>query len=348
MYSLNIFGNYSTEIERLEKLSKLGDPLERLHFIQWDMFTPVLKKVFAKEKKGPGGRPPYSYLLMFKILILQRMYNLSDDQIEYQISDRFTFMRFLNLSLSDKIPDAKTIWLFRETLTKAEAIKPLFQIFEQQMEKEGLITHNGTLVDATFVDVPKQHNSSDENKTIKEGHIPEDWTEDTPKARHKIAQKDVDARWAKKGAETHFGYKNHAKVDADSKLITDYVTTAASVHDSNVLIEFLTDKDRAIYADAAYYCKKNNTRLPAHIRNCMCIGGTKNRMLTAEQKAANKAHTRKRCRIEHVFGYMTNSMHGLTMRCIGIARATSSIGLTNLTYNLNRYCTIKRKMAVQG
>ncbi len=105
------------EEDRLKKLSKLGDSLERLNDIDWTVFRPVLDRAFQKERKSKARRPPYDYLMMFKILVLQRLYNISDDQTEYQINDRMSFMRFLGLTLSDTVPDAKTIWVFREAST---------------------------------------------------------------------------------------------------------------------------------------------------------------------------------------------------------------------------------------
>jgi len=140
---------------------------------------------------------------MFKIIVLQRLYNLSNDQTEYQSNDRRSFMRFLELELCDKVPDAKTIWKFKNDL--AEAMEELFCLFDKQLEKEGLITHKGTIVDATFVDAPRQRNSRDENKIIKEGKIPPEW--EKLENIHQLKQKDTDARWTKKGNEVHFGYK---------------------------------------------------------------------------------------------------------------------------------------------
>ena len=111
------------EIERLERLSELGDPLTRLNQVMnWEMFRPVLQEAFQKDRKGPGGRPPYDYVMMYKVLVLQKLYKLSDDQTEYQINDRMSFMRFLGLGMGSRVPDAKTIWLYRETLTKANVM----------------------------------------------------------------------------------------------------------------------------------------------------------------------------------------------------------------------------------
>lgn len=157
------------EENKLQKLSELGDSLERLNVINWEMFRPELKNALHKERKSNAGRPPYDCVLLFKTLVLQRIYNLSDDQTEYQINDRMSFMRFLGLSIHSKVPDAKTIWLFKDTLTQSVVIEKLFRQFEKELELKGIVTRRGTIVDATFVDAPRQRNSRDENKTIKKG-----------------------------------------------------------------------------------------------------------------------------------------------------------------------------------
>lgn len=325
--------NMFAEDNRLEKISKLGDHLEKLNAsIDWGIFVKPLKDVLQTESKGRGGRPPYDYVLMFKILILQRIYNLSDDQTEYQINDRMSFMRFLGLSISERVPDAKTIWLFREKLVQAECIKSLFELFYQELESKNIVTHEGSIVDATFVEAPRQRNTREENARIKAGEIPEEWSES------KRRQKDTDARWTKKNNQTYYGYKDHAKVDADSKIIVDYSVTSANVHDSQEFTELLTDSDKIIYADSAYVGQE----IPENIKAQICEKGYRGHPLTEEQKQSNRQKSKIRCRIEHVFGYITNSMHAITLRCIGKARAAFNIGLTNLIYNMCRYETIRR------
>ena len=179
------------EEDRLRVLSKLGDSLEKLNEkINWEIFKPILKKALNKEAKGLGGRPAYDYVLMFKIIILQRLYNISDDQTEYQINDRLSFMRFLGLELKDKVPDAKTIWLFKEKLIEARVSKKLFEKFEKELARNNLIGKEGTIIDATIVEAPIQHNSKDENEQIKNGKIPEHWQEEQNKT--KLSQKDYD------------------------------------------------------------------------------------------------------------------------------------------------------------
>jgi len=324
------------EQDRLEKLSRQGDPLEKLNAaVHWEMFRPQLRRCFKKEPKGPGGRPPYDYLMMFKVLILQRLYNLSDEQMQYQILDRLSFQRFLGQGLHSDAPDEKTIWLFREVLTKRGRIEKLFARYKADLERKGLISNNGSIIDASFVEVPRQRNSREENATIKEGRIPEDWQSDAAKLR----QKDTDARWTKKNEETHYGYKDHVKVDTDSKLIQSYEVTDASVHDSQVVEELLekTDADSELYADSAYRSAQiEQTLEKRRVRSRIHEKAHRNKPLTKAQRRSNRAKSRIRARVEHVFAQITNCMKGFRIRSIGILRARSIIGLINLVYNILR------------
>jgi IS5 family transposase len=342
MEQLGILGS----IKRQRKLSELGDNLEHLNqIIDWEMFRPMLAKAVRKPAKGPGGRPRFDVVKMFKILVLSRLFNLSDDQTEYQINDRISFMRFLDLGLYDTVPDAKTIWLFRETLKEAEIMEDLFAEFNALLERKGLITHEGTIVDATFVGTPKQRNNKEENETIKAGQVPEEWKK--PENEHKLSQKDTDARWAKKNNQTYFGYKDHVKADATSKLITNYSVTGASVNDNQEFIGLLTKEDKVIYADKGYAGKKYAEQLPEGAVNMIHEKAEKNRPLTEVQKASNREKSRIRCRIEHIFGYMTGAMHGITIRSIGLARARFNVGMLNLVYNLCRYSFLVRPRQAQ-
>lgn len=327
------------EIERLERLSELGDPLNKLNEIDWDMFVPMIRKVLAKTPKGPGGRPRYDIKLMLKVLMLKRMYNLSFEQTEYQINDRLSFMRFLGLTISDKVPDANTIWNFYNDLSQAQLADKMFDAFKQKLLDEHMILREGSIVDATFVDAPRQRNTREENEKIKAGAIPEDWKKDEPKAKHKLRQKDTDARWVTKNKERHFGYKNHVKADQKSKLIDKYTVTDASVHDSQAMPDLITKDDQAMYADSAYIGSTIAEALASNgIENQICEKGFRNHPLTDEQKDCNRKKSKVRSRVEHIFGFMTGSMNGITVRTIGITRAAFDIGLTNLLYNMRRYC----------
>jgi IS5 family transposase len=149
---------------KYERISSLGDPLEKLNgSIDWEIFRYILNKHMEKEAKGPGGRPNYSYLLMFKILILQEYFGLSDEQMEFQITDRFSFMRFLGLRSYHKVPDRNTIWTFRERLKEEDVMQQLFDRFGKDLNGRGLIINKGKIIDATIVEVPVQRNSREEN-----------------------------------------------------------------------------------------------------------------------------------------------------------------------------------------
>jgi len=329
------YGFWDQDI-RMSKLSQLGDPLEKLNEgINFEMFRSLLEDKLTAEPNGVGGRPPYDYVLMFKIMILQRYYNLSDEQVEYQINDRMSFMRFLDLTISDDIPDSRTIWHFRERLTDLGLVEELFALFLKELEALNLIVNEGKIIDASFVEVPRQRNHREENEQIKSGEIPESFT-DNP---HRLAQKDTDARWTKKNKVSYYGYKDHVKQDAKSKLIIEYMVTDASVHDSNATDALLNENDigEPFYADSAYSgASQEKIIADKGMENQVCEKGVRNHPLTDEQKANNREKSRVRSRVEHIFGFMEMSMNGMYINCIGIKRASAIIGLMNLTYNMFR------------
>lgn len=331
----------------LEKLSKLKDPLDKLNsHIDFEVFRPTLEVIYSKPNaKSNAGARPFDYLLMFKILILQRLYNLSDEQMEYQLVDRLSFKRFTGLEFSHRVPDCNTIWNFRQGLVKDENEKKLFDLFYQVVEEKQLIVNEGKMVDASFHEAPRQRNSRDENKEIKEGNTPDAWKSN--KNKHKLAHKDLDARWTKKNNDTYYGYKNHIKADTGSKLIDNYEVTHASVHDSQPLGKLLNEKDKGqtLHADSAYTGEEIEGMVSKiEMINLIHEKGYKNKPLTTEQKASNTVKSSKRARVEHIFGFIEMSMKGTYIRTIGIARAKVNIGITNLTYNICRAVQLGIKM----
>jgi len=322
---------------QLARLSKMGDSLEKINAaIDWDIFRAPIRKKIRKSDYSRGGRPPIDEIVMFKTTLLQDWNNLSDENTEYMINDRLTFQRFLGMELGEKAPDEKTIWLFKEQLGK-EGMRELFEIFNAKLQELGLVKREGSLVDATFVDVPKQRNSREENAKIKKGEVPEDWQ--TPENVNKLEQKDTDARWTKKGNELHYGYKDHVKVDNKSKIITDFTVTPASVHDVDEFEGLIDITDREAWLDSAYasedHVKRIKEKYPEIILH-ICERAYKNRPLTEAQKDSNRVKSKVRARVEHVFGYMTRFMGGIFIRTIGKERAEREICGMNLAYNIKR------------
>lgn len=257
--------------ERYGRLSEAGDPLEKLNaIVPWEVFRKPLAKALKRSDGAKGGRPPYDPVLMFKVLVLQALYNLSDDQAEFQIQDRLSFTRFLGLGLADKVPDAKTIWLFREHLAEAGAIKNLFARFDKHLAKAGYLAMGGQIVDATVVAAPKQRNTEEEKAAIKAGEVPEAWKDKPAKLR----QKDRDARWTVKFSKAKpaedgkkrvdiavpaFGYKNHIAIDRRHGFIRGWSTTNAAAYDGAQLPNVLDKRNTGstVWADTAYRSKKN-------------------------------------------------------------------------------------------
>lgn len=326
--------------DRLEELHKMGDPLRRLdEVIDWSVFEPVLALIPREKPEGPGGRPGFRPLMMFKALVIGFLYNLGDAQLEFQITDRHSFKRFLGLTGADKAPDEKTIWAFRDKLVANDLLQRAFDAFHAALDQGGLFARKGQIIDATFVDVPRQRNSREDNAAIRRGEVPEGWEEKPEMLR----QRDLDARWTKKNDERHFGYKNHVKVDSKSKLIDHFTVTDASVHDSQALEELLSEGDPTTYVDSAYAGAACEAVFDDKGVTAKVIERAwRNKALTSGQRKANRAKSRIRARAEHVFGTMCMCMRAAWNRCIGASRNRGAITMTNLVYNMIRFEQIER------
>jgi len=201
-----------------------------------------------RPSRAKGGRPPHPTVLMVKILVLQQLYNLADDALEYQLLDRRSFLQFLDLTESSSIPDAKTIWLFRDRLAQAGAGTLVFEQVQRQLQQHGYMARCGQIVDASLVQAPVQRNKCEEAEIVKDGTMPLGWK------AYKRAQKDIDARWTKKHGKSYFGYKLHASVDKRYKLLRKIVATNAAVADITVFEPLLdrSNTSRDVYADRGY------------------------------------------------------------------------------------------------
>ena len=348
--------------DRLKELSAKGDDLERIRgLVDFEMFRPALDAAVPRADRSKGGRPPFDRVLMFKVLVVQAMHSLSDERAEYLIKDRLSFMRFLGLGLSDAVPDANTIWTFREALKKAGAVDGLFRRFDEALRAAGFLAMSGQIVDATIVAAPRQRNTIAEKQAIREGRIPDDWKEKPAK----LAQKDRDARWTVKYTKAKpredgsvppvdlaipaFGYKNHVAIDRGFGLIRGWTATSAAAHDGARLEDVLDRRNTAsgVWADTAYRSAKNEAMLARRgLASRIHRRKPKGKPMPERVRIANAQKSKVRSAVEHVFAHQKGLM-GLVVRTIGIARARVKIGMANLAYNMRRYVWLTAKYAVQ-
>ena len=337
--------------ERYAALSAAGDPLERLlAVVDFELLRSELEAALERSDRTRGGRPPYDPVLMFKILVVQTLYTLSDDQTEYQIQDRLSFMRFCGLALEDRVPDAKTIWLFREQLTKAGAIERLFARFDAVLRDAGYLAMGGQIVDATVVQARRPRLTTDEKATIKRGGVPASWS------KAKRAQMDIEGRWTlKRGRKRRpagpaprntqseivvpiFGYKNHLGIDRRHGFIRTYQVTHAAAHDGRQLGKLLDRQNTAspVWADAAYRSAANTKLLgrrglvPQFQRP-----KPRGKPMPPHMARGNASRARVRVAVEHVFASQKCRL-GLVIRSVGLARAATKLGLANLVTNMRR------------
>jgi IS5 family transposase len=331
--------------DRYASLDSKRDPLVEINaVVPWDEFRPTLERVWRKpgaERKSRAGRKPMDVVLMFRTLVLSALYNLSDDQIEYQVRDRLSFMRFLGLGLGDAVPDAKTVWLYREALAKAGMVEALFTQFDGYLARQGYIARGGQILDASIVPVPRNHNTREENKAVKAGETPEGWA-DKPAMR---SQKETDARWTKKHGKSHYGYKNHVNVDRTHKLVRRYHVSDAALHDSQAADHLLMcgNTGSGVWADAAYRSEEMEAKLKAaKLTSHIHRQGKRGKPLTEQGKGSNRTKSAVRVRVEHIFGAQANDMGGTLVRTIGMVRAKAKIGMKNLAYNMRRLVQLRR------
>jgi transposase, IS5 family len=341
--------------ERLRELSAKGDDLERLNaIVDFEVFRPDLARAVPRSDGSKGGRPAFDHVLMFKVLILQAAHGLSDERAEYLIKDRLSFMRFLGLGLADAVPDANTIWTFREALTRSQidglpAIEVLFKAYDAALTRAGFLAMGGQIIDASIVAAPKQRNTDGEKRDIKEGRVPETW-KDKPA---KLAQKDRDARWTVKWSKAKpsddgsprvdlaipaFGYKNHIGIDRRHGLIRTWVATDAARHDGAQLPNLISRSNTGshVWADTAYRSKVNEKHIASQrLVSRIHRRKPKGKPMPTNVARANGAKSKVRSAVEHVFARQKGPM-GLFVRTIGIARATVKIGLANIVYNMKR------------
>ena len=347
--------------ERLRWLSASGEALERLRaVVEFEAFRAELEAALPRADRSRGGRPPYDAVLMFRVLVLQALYTLSDGQTEYQLRDRLSFMRFAGLALHDAVPDAKTIWLYREQLTRAGALARLFARFDAMLAERGFLAMGGQIVDATVVEARRPRLTKEEKATLRDGGLPAGWSK--PRAR----QIDRDGRWTLKrgrkatpregGAQRKaaaeiavpmFGYKNHLGIDRGHGFIRRFVVTHAARHDASQLGAVLDPNNTAsgVWADTAYRSRANVELLDRRgLTPEFQRAKPRGRPMPAHISRGNATRARVRSLVEHLFATEKRRM-GLVVRCIGLVRATARITLANLAYNMRRLVWIEGRAA---
>src|SRR5471030_2349736 len=208
------------EHEREDRRTKIGDPLIGLtKHVDFEALAAGIDEAAPRPSRTKGGRPPYPTVLMVKILVMQQLYNLADDALEYQLLDRRSFLQFLDLTESSSIPDAKTIWLFRDRLAQAGVGNQIFEQVQQQLQQHGYMARCGQIVDASLVQAPVQRNKREEADTVKAGAMPLAW-----------------------------------KLDKRYKLMRKIAVTHAAVADTTVFEPLLdrANTSRDVYADRGY------------------------------------------------------------------------------------------------
>jgi transposase, IS5 family len=345
-------GFWSVE-DRLRDLSAQGDPLERLlEIVDFELFRPVLNGALAGTDRSKGGRPPFDAVLKFKMLYLQAQHGLSFEATEHLVRDRLSWMRFCGLSIADPVPDANTLWDFREALIRAGALDKLFERLDRAIREAGYLAMGGQIVDASLVAAPRQRNTEEEKEAIKAGKKAADIWPDQPA---KAAQKDTDARWTVKTSKGKveadgtvkrdlaipaFGYKSHLGIDRRHGFIRRQKVTDAAAHDGARLREGLIDPTNTasdVWADTAYRSQANEDFLAdrgktSRIHRRKPAG----KPLPKHTARANARKSAIRARVEHVFAEQKARMN-LMIRSIGIKRAEATIVMANIAYNLGRW-----------
>lgn len=326
--------------EREAKLDKLGDILRIMEqHVDFAALAANIDQAAPRPSQAKGGRPPFPTVLMVRVLVLQQLHGLSDEQMEYQLLDRLSFQRFVGLRHSSQIPDRTTLWTFRERLIAANAKETLFDAVERQLHRHGYIARCGQLVDASIVAAPRQTLKKDEKTLLDQPGqaMPIDWS---PAKRR---QKDIDAAWTKKHGKSYFGYKLTVNADKRYKLIRKMKVTTASGHDTLHLDDVLDplNTSRDLFADKGYVDAEREARLKSEgYRVPIQRKAKKGKPLSQCQQRRNTRIAKTRSRVEHVFAGL-GQLGGKTLRSIGLDRADLQLNLKAATYNLKRLCSLK-------
>jgi transposase, IS5 family len=292
--------------------------LDRLgSLVKWYRFEKLLSHL--RNEAGPG-RPGYPVLVLFRALLLQSLYGLSDREVEEALGDRLSFKRFVGLSLEDTAPDHTVLNRFRNQLVEQGLLEKLFDELDRQLENAGLILKRGTMLDATLIQTvsapPKQDRPSN----------------------------DPDARFAKRQGKSGstFGYKAHVGVDEGSGLIRAVLTTPANVNDTTPADDLIRGDEAAVWADAAYDTHARRARLKAEGKKPR-IARRPNKHhpdLPARLKRYNRLIARRRAAVETTFATLKRRMRLTCIRYVGLIKASAQVLLASIAFNMRRWATI--------
>ena len=320
-----------------QKIDRLGDPLAQIEaHIDFVALAAEVDRAAPRVVSAQGGRPPFPTETMVRILILKRLYNLSDEQMEYQLLDRMSYQRFCGLEQASNIPDRTTLWTFEQRIGESGA-RALFDGVTRQLLAKGFIARGGQIIDATLVPAPRQKIHREEREIIEQQALPAQWK---PAQRR---QKDLDASWTKKHGKSYFGYKLSINADARYKIIRHIELGTASEHDSGhfdaVLDKANTSRD--VYADKGYPSQAREAKLKEQgYRNHIQRKGARGKPLSECQQRRNQRIAKTRARVEHVFGSIAQ-MGGKLIRSIGQQRANFAMTMMATCYNIRRLVVLQ-------
>ena len=328
------------DASRKRKIDEGGDPLQVIaQHINFSELATLVDAFIERGDGRKGGRPAYPTEVMVRVLVLKRLYNLSDEQMEYQLLDRMSYQRFCLLHHSMNVPDRNTIWRFGERIG-VDGATALLQGVDAQLHRHGYIARGGQAIDATLVPAPRQRISKDEREKLKSGQEP-DWS-DT-----KRRQKDTDATHTKKHGKSYFGYKLSVSVDHKHGFIRGVATSTASEHDTHHFEDVLDTMNtgKAVYADKAYTSAQRRQMLGTlGFKDGLQRKAKAGKPLSDCQTRRNQRIAKKRAKVEHVFAGI-RQMGGKFVRTIGQARASATMTLMAACYNLKRLASfLERKV----
>src|SRR3954466_13571283 len=269
----------------------------------------------ARLRPGRTGRPPYEPLVMLKALLLQRLYALSDPQLEEALFDRLSFRRFCGFAAGEGAPDETTLCRFRQDAAESGVLEACLDEVNRQLAAKGLILKTGTLIDATIIAAKSR---KPERAAGLGAQVPSE----------------PDADWTKKNGRAHFGYRLHAGVDEGSGLIRRLALTPARVNESLVADDLICGDERAVYGDKGYESKARRARLKARgIKDRIMHRSHKNQAaLPRWQARRNALIAPRRAAVERVFGTLKR-LHGLARaRCSTLARNLGDMRRSSTTY----------------